>query len=64
MEIQWPLLIFSVLLGVTSGSFVFLAVGELRGKFREVRFSGALIALVCLAVRGWDCVLRLFSPLM
>ena len=29
MEIQWPLLIFSVLLGVTSGSFVFLAVGEL-----------------------------------
>ena len=27
MEIQWPLLIFSVLLGVTSGSFVFLAVG-------------------------------------
>ena len=29
---------------------MFLAVGELRGKFREVRFSGALIALVCLAV--------------
>ena len=32
MEIQWPLLIFSVLLGVTSGSFVFLAVGELRAQ--------------------------------
>ena len=26
MEIQWPLLIFSVLLGVTSGSFVFLSL--------------------------------------
>ena len=60
MEIQWPLLIFSVLLGVTSGSFVFLAVGELRGKFREVRFSGALIALICLAVGG----IALYSQLL
>ena len=33
MDIQWPLLIFSVLLGVTSGCFVFLGVGELKGKF-------------------------------
>lgn len=62
MEIQWPLLIFSVLLGVTSGSFVFLAVGELRGKFREVRFSGALIALVCLAVGGCVSVLHMGHP--
>ena len=62
MEIQWPLLIFSVLLGVTSGSFVFLAVGELRGKFREVRFSGALIALICLAVGGCVSVLHMGYP--
>ena len=62
MEIQWPLLIFSVLLGVTSGSFVFLAVGELRGKFREVRFSGALIALICLAVGGCVSVLHMGHP--
>ncbi|MFR3090650.1 MAG: dimethyl sulfoxide reductase anchor subunit family protein [Eggerthella lenta] len=62
MEIQWPLLIFSVLLGATSGSFVFLAVGELRGKFREVRFSGALIALVCLAVGGCVSVLHMGHP--
>ena len=50
MDIQWPLLIFSVLLGVTSGCFVFLGVGELKGKFKDVRFLGALIAFVCLAV--------------
>ncbi|MFR8831115.1 MAG: DmsC/YnfH family molybdoenzyme membrane anchor subunit, partial [Eggerthella lenta] len=51
-----------MLLGVTSGSFVFLAVGELRGKFREVRFSGALIALICLAVGGCVSVLHMGHP--
>lgn len=62
MEIQWPLLIFSVLLGVTSGSFVFLAVGELKGKFRDVRFVGALIAFACLAVGGCVSVLHMGHP--
>ena len=62
MEIQWPLLIFSVLLGVTSGSFVFLGVGELKGKFRDVRFLGALIALVCLGVGGCVSVLHMGHP--
>ncbi len=62
MEIQWPLLIFSVLLGVTSGSFVFLAVGELKGKFKDVRFLGALIALICLAVGGCVSVLHMGHP--
>ncbi|RDB68939.1 dimethyl sulfoxide reductase anchor subunit family protein [Eggerthella sinensis] len=62
MEIQWPLLIFSVLLGVTSGCFVFLGVGELKGKFRDVRFAGALVAFVCLAVGGCVSVLHMGHP--
>ena len=62
MDIQWPLLIFSVLLGVTSGCFVFLGVGEVKGKFRDVRFLGALIALVCLAVGGCVSVLHMGHP--
>lgn len=62
MDIQWPLLIFSVLLGVTSGSFVFLAVGELTGKFKDVRFLGALIAFICLAVGGCVSVLHMGHP--
>lgn len=62
MEIQWPLLIFSVMLGVTSGCFVFLGVGELKGKFKDVRFLGALIALVCLAVGGCISVLHMGHP--
>lgn len=62
MEIQWPLLIFSVLLGITSGSFVFLGVGELKNKFVEVRFSGALIGLICLAVGGCASVFHMGHP--
>ncbi len=62
MEIQWPLLIFSVLLGVTSGCFVFLGAGELRGKFKDVRFIGALLALVCLAVGGCVSVFHMGHP--
>ncbi|MEF9875565.1 MAG: DmsC/YnfH family molybdoenzyme membrane anchor subunit [Gordonibacter sp.] len=62
MEVQWPLLIFSVLLGITSGSFVFLGVGELKNKFAEVRFMGALIALVFLAVGGCASVFHMGHP--
>lgn len=62
MEVQWPLLVFSVLLGITSGSFIFLAIGELTGKFKEVRFTGALIALVCLAIGGCVSVLHMGHP--
>lgn len=62
MEAQWPLLVFSVLLGITSGSFIFLAVGELTGRFKEIRFTGALIALVCLAVGGCVSVLHMGHP--
>lgn len=62
MAIQWPLLIFSILLGATSGCFVFLCVGELRGMFKDVRFAGALIALVCFAVGGCISVLHMGHP--
>lgn len=62
MEVQWPLLVFSVLLGITSGSFIFLAVGELTGRFKEIRFTGALIALVCLAIGGCVSVLHMGHP--
>lgn len=52
MAVQWPLLIFSVLLGASSGVLVFLGIGELKGCFKKVRFPLALIALVLLAVGG------------
>lgn len=62
MEIQWPLLVFSVLLGITSGSFVFLGIGEIKGKFAEIRFTGALIGLLCLAVGGIASVFHMGHP--
>ena len=52
MEVQWPLLIFSVLLGAGSGILVFLGVGEIKGAFRRVRFPLAVAALVLLAAGG------------
>lgn len=52
MAVQWPLLIFSVLLGASSGIMIFLGFGELKGAFKKVRFPLALIALILLAVGG------------
>lgn len=52
MAVQWPLLIFSVLLGASSGIMIFLGIGELRGSFKKVRFPLSLIALILLAVGG------------
>lgn len=38
MAVQWPLLIFSVLLGASSGIMIFLGIGEIKGVFKKVRF--------------------------
>lgn len=62
MPVQWPLLIFSVCLGITSGIFVFLGIGELKNMFKKVRFSGALIALICLAVGSCISVFHMGHP--
>lgn len=62
MAVQWPLLIFSVLLGIASGSFVFLGIGELTGRFRKIRFIAAVIILACLAVGGIASVFHLGHP--
>ncbi len=62
MAIQWPLLAFSVLLGISSGCFVFLAIGEITGRFKNVRFLGVLIAFICLALGGIASVFHLGHP--
>lgn len=62
MEVQWPLLVFSVFLGITSGIFIFLGIGEVKAKFKEIRFLGSLIALILLAVGGCVSVLHMGHP--
>lgn len=59
MAVQWPLLIFSVLLGASSGILIFLGVGEVKGAFKKSRFPLALIALILLAVGGFASALHL-----
>ncbi len=59
MAVQWPLLIFSVLLGASSGIMIFLGIGEIKGTFKKVRFPLALIALILLAVGGCASALHL-----
>lgn len=59
MAIQWPLLIFSVLLGIASGIMVFLGIGEFKGAFKKARFPLALIALILLILGGIASVFHL-----
>ncbi|MCI8469119.1 MAG: dimethyl sulfoxide reductase anchor subunit [Eggerthellaceae bacterium] len=59
MAVQWPLLIFSVLLGASSGILVFLGIGEIKGVFKKVRFPLAVCALALLAVGGCASALHL-----
>ncbi len=59
MAVQWPLLIFSVLLGASSGILIFLGIGEIKGKFKNVRFALALTALILLAIGGCASALHL-----
>ena len=62
MAVQWPLLFFSVLIGISGSIMVFIGIGELRGKFKELRFTPAVIALVLLIVGGCISALHLGHP--
>lgn len=59
MAVQWPLLIFSVLLGTSSGVMIFLGIGEIKGSFKKVRFPLSLIALILLAIGGCASAMHL-----
>lgn len=62
MAVQWPLLIFSVLLGISSGMMVFAAAGEIKGRFKDARFILTIAALVLVAVGGCASVFHLGHP--
>ena len=52
MEIQWPLVFYSLLTGLGAGAFAFVAVTELLGKVERLRMPGALTALAAIAAGG------------
>lgn len=62
MAIQWPLLIFSVLLGISSGAMIFAGIGEVKGKFKNVRFLLGIIAFAAVALGGIASTFHLGHP--
>ncbi len=62
MAVQWPLLFFSILIGISGSIMVFIGIGELMGKFKELRFTPAIIALVLLVIGGCISALHLGHP--
>lgn len=62
MAVQWPLLIFSMLVGTSAGMMVFAGIGELTGRFKSVRFLLAVIAFALLVVGGCVSALHLGHP--
>ena len=62
MSVQWPLLIFSILIGISAGMMIFVAIGELQGKYKELRFNAAVVAFVLVAVGGCVSALHLGHP--
>ncbi|WP_172135481.1 DmsC/YnfH family molybdoenzyme membrane anchor subunit [Adlercreutzia sp. ZJ473] len=62
MSVQWPLLLFSVLLGTSSGMLVYLGIHEARGRRATASFMIALTALVLLGVGGIASTFHLGHP--
>lgn len=62
MSVQWPLLLFSVLLGTSSGMLVYLGVHEARGQRARASFMIAVAALVLLGVGGVASTFHLGHP--
>ncbi|MDO4291523.1 MAG: dimethyl sulfoxide reductase anchor subunit [Eggerthellaceae bacterium] len=62
MSVQWPLLLFSVLLGTSSGMLAYLGVHEARGRRATASFLIAVLALVLLAAGGVASTFHLGHP--
>lgn len=62
MEIQWPLVFFTLLTGLGASAFSCVAVTEWLGVAESIRMPGALTALVAMALGGGFSVLHLSHP--
>ena len=62
MDIQWPLVIFSLLAGCGGILFAFEGVAEFLGVGKKIRFKATIIALVLLVVGGIASVFHLGQP--
>ena len=62
MNVQWPLLIFGLLAGLSMGCLGVVSVAELRDKLGELRLPGLAVALGALAAGGVASALHMGNP--
>lgn len=63
MEIQWPLVFFTLFVGLGCGIFAGSAIlTEWYGKVRQIRTHSSIIAIVALAIGGLSSTLHLGHP--
>lgn len=63
MEIQWPLVLFSLFAGTGGTLFAFAGASEFAGGERKARETAAIVSLALMVVGGCFSVLHLASPL-
>lgn len=63
MEIQWPLVLFSLFAGTGGTLFAFSGLSELLGGARKPREVAAAVSLALMVIGGCFSVLHLASPL-
>jgi anaerobic dimethyl sulfoxide reductase subunit C (anchor subunit) len=62
MEIQWPLVIFSLLAGGGAGALAFAGLGGLFKAGRKSRFITGIIAIILLVIGGVASIFHLGNP--
>ena len=63
MSIEWSLVFFTLFVGLAAGVFTGIAISEWTGgSAKQVRFPGAALTLVALAIGGVSSVLHLGHP--
>ena len=62
MDIQWPLVFFTLLTGLGVGTFFLVALTEWLGKAEAIRMPGAITALAAIVLGGIISVLHLGRP--
>lgn len=63
MDIQWPLVLFSLCAGTGGSLFAFVGLSELLGGSSKARDAGSVCAIALMVVGGCLSVLHLASPL-
>ncbi len=62
MEIQWPLVFYTLLTGLGAGAFVVVALTEWLGKAERTRMPGAITSLVAMVAGGIASIFHLGHP--